>query len=84
MKNLNEVSPTSAEMQKFFAKDEKLVYKDLSIYPDDSLYRGQVDKVKLAINGQQEEVELRQGYGVRLFKDGSKYEGNWHQNMPNG
>ena len=51
MKKLNEVSPTSAEMQKFFAKDDKLVYKDLSIYPDDSLYRGQVDKVKLAING---------------------------------
>ena len=37
---------------------------------------------EVTIQGSQ--IKQREGYGLRQFKDGSEYEGNWKHNMPNG
>ena len=73
-----------ADMLIFFKDDEDLEYQDMTTYPDQSLYRGQIKKVEQVINGDTVQVTQKCGYGVRQFEDGSSYEGYWSNNMPNG
>ena len=63
-----------------------MIFNDLAAYPDKSLYRGQMKVLDAKIPGVPEilEITTRHGFGFRQFEDGSKYEGYWEDNQPNG
>jgi hypothetical protein len=41
-------------------------------------------EVNVEVDGKVSKVASRHGYGIRQFDDGSQYEGDWTDNIPNG
>ncbi len=56
--------------------DTQLIFVGDHSYENGAIYRGQMLK-----NG---EEMIRQGYGVQIWPDGTKYEGYWNQNRAQG
>jgi len=63
-------------LRKKFSGDPKLKYENLMLFDDGSIYRGQ----KKLVN----KKEIREGYGIHVWPDGSMYEGMWLRNKANG
>ena len=71
-------------MKKSLSPNKELDFVEKQTLPGaiPSLYRGQVKKVR--IENSDKILELKEGFGIRQFDDGSTYEGYWADNMPNG
>ena len=81
-----------------FSNETGLFYRDIFVYPNNSIYRGQMKKradftpQQLANEprpstqsvGEEEIQEYRHGYGIQYWTDGAHYEGQWHMNKAEG
>lgn len=55
-------------------KEEGLEFREEVVYHDGAVYKGQL-KVG---------TDIRHGFGIQVWPDGAKYEGNWRENVASG
>ena len=83
-----------------FSNEPGLQYRDMFVYPNNSIYRGQMKKKdeftkldnnsnrgsnKMSTTEDQENMqEFRHGYGIQYWTDGAHYEGQWYFNKADG
>ena len=63
---------SEADMRKLFLSEPDLVYVSEYVYPNGSVFRGQMRE------------EDRHGFGIQIWPDGAKYVGYWSQNQAQG
>ena len=59
--------------------DPNLIFINEFIYPNGSVYRGQMEKTPIEKRDSRTNPieECRHGYGIQIWPDGAKYEGYW-------
>lgn len=77
-----------------FSSEPGLIYRDMYVYPNNSVYRGQMikredvkyqDKIDQATTEDTANItEYRHGYGIQYWTDGAHYEGQWCYNKAEG
>lgn len=55
-------------------QEEGLEFREEVVFPDGAVYKGQL-KVG---------TDIRHGFGIQVWPDGAKYEGNWRNNVASG
>ena len=63
---------SEVDLKKKLSKEPNLKFISEYVYPNGSIYRGQM------------KGENRHGYGIQLWPDGAKYEGHWNDNKAEG
>lgn len=61
-------------------KDDDLIYTDEHVYPNGSVYRGQLKPQQQGDPETEDFCGVRHGYGVQVWIDGAKYKGYWVNN----
>lgn len=56
----------------FFSDEEGLEFREEVVFPDGTVYKGQMK------DGQ------RHGFGIQVWPDGARYEGSWRNNVASG
>ncbi len=56
----------------FLSNEAGLEYKEDLVFPDGTVYKGQVKE------------GLRHGFGIQVWPDGARYEGMWQDNVASG